>query len=788
MTRLLPFLSLVLSLFFPAFAISAFNPRTAPKSVATCPALNRALNKSVDIRIQYYDVNPSAPQTLLLVHGWPSLASSWARQIDEFSPREIDGVESPTTYRVLAPDMRGFGGSTHPGDVNASNTMGDLVGDLACVLQHAGINANDENGVGKKANVEKGGVICVGHDWGAQTCYEMARMRPDLVKGVVGVTVPYIPPTPPYTPIRSLIPLLPKLAYQLYFDSRPLDAARELDNDTRRTLRATLRSVESKPPDAFLRDKDSLLGGWAEVKEIPPVPFLSPDEEDFFVEQYKVQGFGSTLGWYMDANRRASWALAQAQGNMTIPQPVLSILPLQDPVADWAEAARILKSAEYVPELTTVMLNGAHWVHLENPDETNKAMRRWLDAHAGRWLDAYAGRWGASAKKEGASTAAKGVADVAETAKSAVKGASTTAKDAANVARAATETLKGAVEGATNVVDGAKETVKGATKAAKSAVAGAGEAAGTVKSAVKSAVGSAKSAAEGATETAKSAAVAAESVVEGATEMAKSAAEGAAEAAGTVKSAGKRAGETVKTAVHSATDVAGSAVKGAAQAAGTVKSAGKRAGETVKSAAGVAESAVEGAMEMAKSATEAAESSVEGATETAKRAGEAVRSAAVAAESVAQGAAEHAQPLVEHASRMGDNTGSWLAQHARPWVAALLGRWAGRPSAKDGEASEDRVKSDQSENTSAEIQSTSAASEHPATQTPDTSVQAEDKSENMSAEIQSTSAASEHPSAQTHDTSTPSESMSAQSPNTSQDAPAPDPDTSEPTSPAHEEL
>lgn len=42
-------------------------------------------------------------------------------------------------YHIIAPDHRGFGLSTHPGDVESSGTMGDLVGDMVCVLESAGV-------------------------------------------------------------------------------------------------------------------------------------------------------------------------------------------------------------------------------------------------------------------------------------------------------------------------------------------------------------------------------------------------------------------------------------------------------------------------------------------------------------------------------------------------------------------------------------------------------------------------------------------------------------------------
>lgn len=122
-------------------------------------------------------------------------------------------------------------------------------------------------------------------------------------------------------------------------------------------------------------------------------------------------------------NKYLSWEFSHSQHNTTLPQPALSILPLnvcilnptflqgectdtsmlnnlQDPVADWVGAARILHSADFFGNLKTVVrrsrssiyhhclfrirvesqtVDGAHWVHLENPVPVNMALRQWLD-------------------------------------------------------------------------------------------------------------------------------------------------------------------------------------------------------------------------------------------------------------------------------------------------------------------------------------------------------------------------------------------------------------------------
>ncbi|KAG5645292.1 hypothetical protein DXG03_006594, partial [Asterophora parasitica] len=144
-----------------------FNPREYPKKIAKCHALKRMHDgnaETIELGLRYVDINPSTTQTILMVHGWPSLWSTWSNQIQEFK----------NDYHLVIPDLRGFGESEHPGDPQASGNMADMADDLRCILQHARVTS----------------AICMGHDWGSQICYEAARMRPDIFTVVIGAVVP----------------------------------------------------------------------------------------------------------------------------------------------------------------------------------------------------------------------------------------------------------------------------------------------------------------------------------------------------------------------------------------------------------------------------------------------------------------------------------------------------------------------------------------------------------------------------------------------------------------------
>ncbi len=63
---------------------------------------------------------------VLLVHGFPLDHAMWAAQIDALAPR----------HRVIAPDLRGFGGSVV---TEGTATMGRMADDLAALLDELGV-------------------------------------------------------------------------------------------------------------------------------------------------------------------------------------------------------------------------------------------------------------------------------------------------------------------------------------------------------------------------------------------------------------------------------------------------------------------------------------------------------------------------------------------------------------------------------------------------------------------------------------------------------------------------
>ena len=118
---------------------------------------------------------------ILFLHGFPEFWYSWRHQLHAFAS---------LGYRAVAPDLRGYGDSDAPADVD-SYTYFHVVGDLIGVLDAIGADK----------------VFVVGHDWGAMIAWYLCLFRPDRVKALVNLCVGFSPKSaankPPIETLRT---------------------------------------------------------------------------------------------------------------------------------------------------------------------------------------------------------------------------------------------------------------------------------------------------------------------------------------------------------------------------------------------------------------------------------------------------------------------------------------------------------------------------------------------------------------------------------------------------------
>ncbi|MET9871055.1 alpha/beta hydrolase, partial [Streptomyces sp. NPDC006386] len=108
---------------------------------------------------------------VLLLHGFPESWYAWRHQLPALAA---------AGYRAVAVDVRGYGRSSRPADVEAYRLM-ELVADNVAVVEALG---------------ERSAVL-VGHDWGATIAATSALVRPDVFRAVGLLSVPYTPPGGP---------------------------------------------------------------------------------------------------------------------------------------------------------------------------------------------------------------------------------------------------------------------------------------------------------------------------------------------------------------------------------------------------------------------------------------------------------------------------------------------------------------------------------------------------------------------------------------------------------------
>ncbi len=121
--------------------------------------------------ISLYVAEHGEGDPVLLLHGWPDSARLWRHQVPFLAAHG---------YRVITPDLRGFGRSERPAEVVAYR-LRNVVADVSALLDHLAIET----------------AYVVGHDWGAAVAWLTAILVPARVRKLTAISVPhpYAPPT-----------------------------------------------------------------------------------------------------------------------------------------------------------------------------------------------------------------------------------------------------------------------------------------------------------------------------------------------------------------------------------------------------------------------------------------------------------------------------------------------------------------------------------------------------------------------------------------------------------------
>ena len=288
---------------------------------------------------------------VLFVHGFPESWYSWRHQIP---------AVASAGYHAVAMDMRGYGKSDKPSDIEAYNQV-EVTKDVIGLIEALGHSS----------------AVVFGHDWGGPTAWSCALNYPDLVSAVGVLSVPFSP-RPKEPPLKRMQEIFKGLFfYQLYFQE-PGVAEKEWERNIKVNLRKFFYmasgSYEEARSVAKLSEKKDLLSDIQDPLSLGA--WCSEDDLDFYTKEFERSGFRGPLNYYR--NHNLTWELT-AGAPQEIQQPAMYAAGDRDGVIALARDA-LEKMPSFVKDLrANKLIPGiGHWTQQEAPDDVNRILLNFL--------------------------------------------------------------------------------------------------------------------------------------------------------------------------------------------------------------------------------------------------------------------------------------------------------------------------------------------------------------------------------------------------------------------------
>ncbi|ANY19960.1 3-oxoadipate enol-lactonase 2 [Tsuneonella dongtanensis] len=289
------------------------------------------------IELDCIDEGAEDAPALIFLHGFPESHRTWRHQVAHFKDR----------FRCVAPDQRGYRGSSKPADV-ADYAADKIIGDVFALADALGI----------------GEFTVLGHDWGGAIAWGVAIGGQMNAKSGQGRVTRAVIANAPHPAIFQ------KLLYT---------------NEHQRTCSQYMRGFRDTANDALVREKglEGLLAqeiGWLDGSKIEPAEFARLREG----WQDRDAAF-AMLNWY----RASSIDVPPLDAPYTVPEgwtppplpkltiPTLVIWGMDDTALP---PENIAGMADVVDDLTLVEVPGSgHFVTWEAPEAVNAAIDAFLE-------------------------------------------------------------------------------------------------------------------------------------------------------------------------------------------------------------------------------------------------------------------------------------------------------------------------------------------------------------------------------------------------------------------------
>lgn len=322
----------------------------------------RAAGSADGVTIAYLDCPPDAATrpsqepapTVVLLHGFPHFHYTWHRQIP---------VLQEAGWRVLAPDMRGFGASSAP--VGAQHYAPEpITGDIVAVLDDAGIGADEK-------------VVLCGFDFGAAAAYDFCHLLPERVGAVIGFENPFVAALGDRPPSETFAEMADKHFFHMDYFQHPGRAEASMDAHVRTFLERVFWALSA---DYHYLDVWMHPPGTAYIDALPeapplPWPWLSVAEMDRYEREFARTGFTGPLQWYRAID--AQWAARKAFERATNPVPFYFLYSEHDPDLEGFHGREPLKKLDRFHDVVRAVRTvgrAGHLMHLEATADLNREL------------------------------------------------------------------------------------------------------------------------------------------------------------------------------------------------------------------------------------------------------------------------------------------------------------------------------------------------------------------------------------------------------------------------------
>ncbi len=277
---------------------------------------------------------PPGPPQVLLLHGFPEAAFIW----DEVM---LALAEGPSPVACVAPNLRGYAGSSAPSEVRAYRAK-PLVSDLVALLD--ALRAD----IGPLP-------LLVAHDWGGALAWNLAAQRPELLRRLLIINAPH-----------------------------PAAFVRELRHSPAQQAASAYMNFLCQPDAERLLAERDFARLWPFFGD---APWLTPMLRDRYRALWGAGGSGLTgpLNYYRASPLRPAARPEDGLHSLQLPDEAVAVtVPttvLWGP-ADAALLPGLLDGLDrWVPQLEVQRVPGAsHWLVHEQPQRVVQAVRAALAA------------------------------------------------------------------------------------------------------------------------------------------------------------------------------------------------------------------------------------------------------------------------------------------------------------------------------------------------------------------------------------------------------------------------